>query len=118
MQNLDWEFAIINEKQTVNAFVVPGGKVVIYTGLLLNLIRSDDELAAVMAHEVAHVVARHTVSSMSAWSEFLHDSLLALVVYPEINYVDLENPANSHLRRLLFLIECQWTSYFLGIRAS
>lgn len=60
-QSLDWEFAVINEKDNVNAFVVPGGKVVVYSGLLLNLIKSDDELAAVLAHEVAHVVARHTV---------------------------------------------------------
>jgi Zn-dependent protease with chaperone function len=43
-----------------NAFVVPGGKVVVYTGLL-KLIDSDDELAAVLAHEAAHVVARHAV---------------------------------------------------------
>ena len=40
--------------------MVPGGKVVVYTGLL-NLLDSDDELAAVLAHEAAHVVARHAV---------------------------------------------------------
>ena len=61
LQGLDWEFAIINEP-TVNAFVVPGGKVVFYTGLL-RLLESEDEIAAILGHEAAHVVARHIVSA-------------------------------------------------------
>ena len=64
LQGLDWEFVVINEP-VANAFVMPGGKVVVFRGLL-DLIKSgggddDDELAAVLAHEVAHVLARHTV---------------------------------------------------------
>lgn len=59
MQDLQWEFAVINEPGNVNAFVAPGGKVVFYTGLLQLL--AQDEIAAVMGHEAAHVVARHTV---------------------------------------------------------
>ena len=53
-------FSVINEPDNVNAFVAPGGKVVFYTGLL-QLLQSQDEIAAVMGHEAAHVVARHTV---------------------------------------------------------
>ncbi|GAB4823202.1 hypothetical protein N2152v2_010248 [Parachlorella kessleri] len=63
MMDLQWEFAVIRSDQ-VNAFVVPGGKVVVYTGLL-KLLRSEDELAAVLAHECAHVVARHGAERMS-----------------------------------------------------
>ncbi len=44
---------------------VPGGKVVVYTGLL-KILEQDDELAAVLAHEVAHVLARHAVSGIPA----------------------------------------------------
>ena len=104
LRGLQWEFAVIDSPQ-VNAFVVPGGKVVVYTGKqggdegvwdpshsqpqatasptsplpahlppmhptttmphslthagLLGLVRSEDELASVLAHECAHVVARH-----------------------------------------------------------
>eukprot|EP00887_Chlorella_sp_A99_P005887 scaffold1.g5887.t1 len=58
-----WEFAVIRSKQ-VNAFVVPGGKVVVYTGLL-QLIRNEDELASVLAHETAHVVARHAAERIT-----------------------------------------------------
>ncbi|KAG2490672.1 hypothetical protein HYH03_010841 [Edaphochlamys debaryana] len=64
MKGLQWEFAVI-DNPTPNAFVVPGGKVVVFTGLLRLLGHSDDELAAVMAHEVGHILARHTAERMS-----------------------------------------------------
>jgi hypothetical protein len=66
MKDLHWEFAVIKSPE-VNAFVVPGGKVVVYTGLL-RLVTSEDELAAVLAHEVAHVVARHAAERMTQGS--------------------------------------------------
>ncbi|GMH35098.1 hypothetical protein BSKO_02966 [Bryopsis sp. KO-2023] len=65
MKNLDWEFAVVDDRSNVNAFVVPGGKVVIFTGLLLSVISNDDELAAVLAHEAAHVVARHSAEKIT-----------------------------------------------------
>ncbi len=59
LQGLDWEFAVV-KNPVPNAFVVPGGKVVVFSGLL-DLLSSEDELAAVLAHETAHVLARHHV---------------------------------------------------------
>jgi len=58
-----WEFHLI-EKDTVNAFCLPGGKVFFYTGIL-ELTTSNDELAAVMGHEVAHALLRHGGERMS-----------------------------------------------------
>ena len=55
--DLPWELAII-EKPVINAFVLPGGKIAVYTGIL-EVAETDDQLAAVLGHEVAHVVARH-----------------------------------------------------------
>ena len=46
----------------VNAFVVPGGKVVVFTGLLRQM-DDEDQLATVLAHEVGHVLGRHVVSA-------------------------------------------------------
>lgn len=66
MKGMNWEFAVIRSAE-VNAFVVPGGKVVVYSGLL-NIISSEDELAAVLAHEVAHVLARHAAERMTQGS--------------------------------------------------
>jgi hypothetical protein len=63
MKGLRWEFAVIDSPE-MNAFVVPGGKVVVYTGLL-RLISGEDELAAVLAHEVSHVLARHAAERIT-----------------------------------------------------
>ena len=59
-QNLPWEVHVI-EKKGVNAFTYGGGKVFVWTGLFEPEIgvQNDDELAAVLAHEMAHVAARH-----------------------------------------------------------
>lgn len=62
--NYRWEFHVIDEPQTINAFALPGGKVAVYSGLL-NLGLSDDELAAVLGHEIAHAIAQHTRERIS-----------------------------------------------------
>jgi predicted Zn-dependent protease len=58
-----WEFKVVEDKQ-VNAFCLPGGKVVVYTGIL-PVTRDDAGLAAVVGHEVAHAIARHGGERMS-----------------------------------------------------
>jgi predicted Zn-dependent protease len=55
--NAQWEFVVF-DSPTVNAFALPGGKVGVYTGLI-KLSASDDEIAIVMGHEIAHVTSRH-----------------------------------------------------------
>jgi predicted Zn-dependent protease len=57
LPNAQWEFVVFESDQ-INAFALPGGKVGVYTGLI-KLADSDDEIAAVMGHEVAHVTSRH-----------------------------------------------------------
>ena len=63
VKNYSWEFNLVKDKQ-VNAFCMPGGKIVVYEGLL-NLVSSDDELAVVVGHEVAHAVAKHSNERIS-----------------------------------------------------
>ena len=58
-----WEFNLI-EDETVNAWCMPGGKVVFYTGIL-PICDNEDGIAAVMGHEVAHAFARHGQERMS-----------------------------------------------------
>lgn len=57
--NLPWEFNVVNTGQ-VNAFALPGGKISITRGLITKM-RNEDELAAVLGHEIGHITARHSV---------------------------------------------------------
>jgi predicted Zn-dependent protease len=59
-----WEFNLVQDN-AMNAFCLPGGKVVVYTGIL-KAAKNDDQLATVMSHEVAHALARHGAERMSS----------------------------------------------------
>ena len=59
-----WEFNLV-EDEALNAFCLPGGKVVVYTGIL-KAARNDDQLATVISHEIAHALARHGAERMSS----------------------------------------------------
>lgn len=63
VKDFSWEFNLVKSPQ-LNAFCMPGGKIVVYEGIL-KLMNSDDELAVVLGHEVAHAVARHSNERMS-----------------------------------------------------
>lgn len=65
---------VVIDSPEPNAAALPGGKFVVYTGIL-RLLDNEDELAAVIAHEVGHVVARHHVRT-GAW----HSGTLAQCV--------------------------------------
>ncbi len=58
-----WEFNLVDEN-TVNAWCMPGGKVVVYTGIL-PVTKTEEGLAVVMGHEIAHAIARHGNERMS-----------------------------------------------------
>ncbi len=60
----DWEFNLVRDDETVNAFCMPGGRIVVYTGLL-PVTRDETGLAVVLSHEVAHAVANHSGERLS-----------------------------------------------------
>ncbi len=59
----DWEVVVFDSKQ-VNAFALPGGKIGVYTGLL-KVAKNQDQLATVIGHEIAHVLADHSNERLS-----------------------------------------------------
>ncbi len=61
----EWSVAVIDDPKTVNAWCMAGGRMALYTGLLRQVDPTDDELAQVMAHEIAHALANHSAERMS-----------------------------------------------------
>ena len=62
--NFQWEYILIDNKKVKNAWCMPGGKIAVYTGLL-KITKKTTGLAAVMGHEVAQAVAKHSVERAS-----------------------------------------------------
>ena len=60
----NWEYILIDNKKVKNAWCMPGGKIAVYTGIL-EVTKNKDGLAAVMGHEIAHAVAKHSVERAS-----------------------------------------------------
>ena len=71
--DLPWTFAVI-DTETINAFAMPGGSVVVSHGLLKQL-ANESELAAVLSHEIAHVLKKHQLTALrsGAWSDLAGD---------------------------------------------
>ncbi len=62
--NFDWEYILIDNKKVRNAWCMPGGKIAVYSGIL-EVTKNTNGLAAVMGHEIAHAVAKHSVERAS-----------------------------------------------------
>ena len=63
-QDYPYQFFVIDDKE-LNAFTIPGGRIYVFRGLLEKLTR-DDQLAAVLGHEIGHCAAKHTVKKFQA----------------------------------------------------
>jgi predicted Zn-dependent protease len=61
----DWSIKVIDDPEVVNAWCMAGGKRAIYTGLIRQIDPTDDEIAQVMGHEIAHALAKHQAEKMS-----------------------------------------------------
>ncbi len=71
-----WEFKLVADDKTVNAFCLPGGKIAVYTGIL-PFTQNEDGLAAVMGHEIGHAMARHGAERVS--QQMLSQTALQIV---------------------------------------
>ncbi len=88
-QSSDWE-VVVFDADAVNAFALPGGKIGVYTGLL-NVAENQHQLAAVMGHEVGHVLARHGAERVS--QNVAIDQALSLLE----NWMAVSNVQNREL---------------------
>ena len=62
--NFQWEYILIDNDKIKNAWCMPGGKIAVYSGIL-EITKNEDGLAAVMGHEIAHAVAKHSIERAS-----------------------------------------------------
>ena len=62
--NFQWEFVLVDDDQTKNAWCMPGGKIAFFSGIL-PIAKNNDGIASIMGHEIAHAVARHSAERAS-----------------------------------------------------
>jgi len=62
--NFKWEYILIDNDKVKNAWCMPGGKIAVYTGIL-EVTKNENGLAAIMGHEIAHAVAKHSIERAS-----------------------------------------------------
>ena len=64
LKNYEWEYILIDDPDTLNAWCMPGGKIAFYNGIL-DITENEDGMASVMGHEIAHAVAKHSLERAS-----------------------------------------------------
>ena len=115
----EFEFHLLEDDQTINAFALPGGQIFITRGLL-DALKTEGELAAVLGHEIGHVVARHSAEQIAKMK--LTEGLTGAVV---IASYDPDNPSSMRTGQIAALIgqlvnmrfgrEDELESDFLGV---
>lgn len=95
-KELDYYFKVLDDSE-VNAFALPGGFVYIHKGLM-DKVANDDELAAVLAHEIAHVVARHSIKKLQALQAY---SILRILVAAAPGTGEVGNAADIAFAQVL-----------------
>ncbi|KAK4436346.1 Mitochondrial metalloendopeptidase OMA1 [Sesamum alatum] len=109
LEGLKWEVILVNEP-VINAFCLPGGKIVVFTGLL-NHFKADAEIATVIGHEVGHVVARHSAEQIS---KNLWLTILQLILY-QFFMPDVVNTMSNLLLRLPFSRRMEMEADYIGL---
>ncbi|GMH28159.1 hypothetical protein Nepgr_030002 [Nepenthes gracilis] len=109
LEGLKWEVLVVNEP-VVNAFCLPGGKIVVFTGLLEHF-KADAEIATIIGHEVGHAVARHSAEQITKNMWF---AIIQLILYQFI-MPDLANAMSTLLLRLPFSRKMEIEADYIGL---
>lgn len=91
LKEYKWEYNLVNDK-TVNAWCMPGGKIVFYTGILA-VAENETAIAAIMGHEVAHALANHGQQCMSATMLQQIGAVAGNIAIKDDNSIELFNQA-------------------------
>ncbi|KAI4967199.1 hypothetical protein ZWY2020_029528 [Hordeum vulgare] len=110
LDGFKWEVIVVDNKQ-VNAMCMPGGKIIVYTGLLQKF-NTDAEIATVLGHEVAHAVARHAAEGLTKNMWIL---MLAVFLQIFIDAPKLIDNLTEYLLRLPFSRKMEIEADHIGI---
>ncbi|XP_010277452.1 PREDICTED: uncharacterized protein LOC104611885 [Nelumbo nucifera] len=110
LEGLNWEILVVDDS-VVNAFCLPGGKIVVFTGLL-NHFRSDAEIATILGHEVAHAVARHAAEGIT---KNLWFAIFQLILLQFVSMPDLVNTMSHLFFRLPFSRRMEMEADYIGL---
>ncbi|XP_044506901.1 uncharacterized protein LOC123226447 [Mangifera indica] len=109
LDGLNWEVLVVNEP-VVNAFCLPGGKIVVFTGLLDHF-RTDAEIATIIGHEVGHALARHAAEGIT---KNLWFAILQLILYQFV-VPDVINTMSTLFLRLPFSRKMELEADYIGL---
>ncbi|GAB4826011.1 hypothetical protein Ancab_008879 [Ancistrocladus abbreviatus] len=109
LEGLKWEVLVVDEP-VINAFCLPGGKIVVFTGLLEHF-RTDAEIATIIGHEVGHAVARHAAEQIS---KNMWLAIIQLLLYQFI-MPDLVSAMSTLLLRLPFSRKMEIEADYIGL---
>ncbi|KAF3331553.1 Mitochondrial metalloendopeptidase OMA1 [Carex littledalei] len=110
LERLNWEVIVVRDGM-VNAFCLPGGKIVVFTGLIDNF-KTDPEIATVIGHEVGHAIARHSAEMITRNLWF---TALQLIVLQFIYMPDLIGALSNFLLHLPFSRRMEIEADHIGI---
>lgn len=116
-----WEVNVISSNE-VNAWCMPGGKIAVYTGLLDKLKLTDDELAAVMGHEIAHALREHARERMSRQQATAVATSIGALVLQAYTGVAIDPGLMSPFTQAMFVLpnsrEAEQESDFIGLELA
>ena len=92
--NFQWEFKVIDKPDAINAVCLPGGKIIVYSGML-PVAMDDDGLAVIMGHEVAHALMRHHGERLSNQTAVAVGSAVVGALVGALIGVRIPQPATS-----------------------
>ncbi|KAJ2567208.1 metalloendopeptidase, partial [Coemansia sp. RSA 1836] len=113
MDKTDWEVHVIYAPDEKNAFVLPGGKIFVFSGLL-NVTQDDTGLATVLSHEIAHQMARHSAEKLSQ-ANLLGFLYLIASIFVDPSYLQFGHAMSNLLLELPNSRQCEQEADQLGL---
>ncbi|KAL0095005.1 peptidase family M48-domain-containing protein [Phycomyces blakesleeanus] len=113
MDHMQWEFHVIDSPER-NAFVLPGGKIFVFTGIL-PIVQNEDGMAAVLGHEIAHQLARHSAEKLSFAKILLAGQFTLMLIGIDPSFI-FNNITLNFMMMMPFSRKCETEADDIGLK--